>query len=175
MLKRSKLFILLSALTKDEWKSLGLFLRSPYFNTNKQVIALYDFLTKYYPEFDVDKVNGEKVFASVFNGKPFKEGTLRNLYSDAITLIEQFFIQEDRVHSNSAHTTTSLLQFICKRDKLNDLMLGYYKNAIRTLDEIQRKDENTALNYSLQYQAIRRYHLGNNELENFAQKQLDDR
>jgi hypothetical protein len=51
-MKNSKLASLLSKLSQKEFKEFGKFVKSSYFNTNSNIIKLYDLIAKYFPDFN---------------------------------------------------------------------------------------------------------------------------
>lgn len=65
---KSRLVSLLKSLNKQEFRRLGRFLRSPFFNNNDEVIALYDYLknNNHYPNFTAPVLTKEQVDKKVF-------------------------------------------------------------------------------------------------------------
>lgn len=83
---------LLKSLTKEEFRRLGKFLRSPFYSYNKSVVALYDYLKKYYPDFETKKMDKEKVWAKLFPNKAFNDNGYWNLCFTFLRLIEKFMV-----------------------------------------------------------------------------------
>ena len=71
----TKALKLLQALDQEEFLRLGKFLRSPFYNYNKTIVALYEHLKKYYPALDSNKLEKEKVWAKLYPGKAFHESS----------------------------------------------------------------------------------------------------
>jgi len=93
-MKDVKLFQLLRKLNKQELKSLGKFLESPYFNTNKNIIVLWNYVSKYAPEFNSRKLKAVNIFTELFPKKKFNERVLRQLRYQLLKLVEQFLAIE---------------------------------------------------------------------------------
>ncbi len=89
----SKLITLLKTFTKDELKSLGDYVQSPFFNKREAPISLYKVLLPLYPTFEALK--WEKVFKKSFPEKmEYSESYLRNVLSDLYQLAEAFLGQQ---------------------------------------------------------------------------------
>lgn len=91
-MENSKLIPLLQSLDKEEFKLFGRFVKSKVYNPNKNLIKLYEELKKYYPEFRERNIEQEKIYERIFPGKPFHIGIMRNLISDMMQLVKDFFV-----------------------------------------------------------------------------------
>ena len=91
-MRHSKLIKLLSALSPEEFKRLGRYLKSPYCNSNKKVGKLYAYLEKYFPRFEGPALGKEKVFAKLFKEEVFNAKKLGNLMSECSLKVEEFII-----------------------------------------------------------------------------------
>lgn len=89
----SKVIKLLRLLTPEEFKQLDKFIQSPFFNSNKRIIAFYQYLKKHYPDFDSPRLDKQTVFKKLFPGKKFNYNILGNLISTFAHLIEQYLAQ----------------------------------------------------------------------------------
>ncbi|OWY25402.1 hypothetical protein C7N43_19050 [Sphingobacteriales bacterium UPWRP_1] len=92
---QSKLITLLRTFTPQEHKEFKKFVRSPFFNTNENVVKLYDHLYKYAPGFDSPRLDRQKVFSFLFPDEPYKEIKIQQFASLLVNLIEQFWIHND--------------------------------------------------------------------------------
>ncbi|MEM1319360.1 MAG: hypothetical protein AAGG75_03840 [Bacteroidota bacterium] len=88
----SKLIRLLKALQPDEFRRLGKFLRSPYNNANPKVVALYDYLRRFYPVFGGVGMKKERAFSKLFPDQPFNNKSLGNLMSEFSLRVEDYFV-----------------------------------------------------------------------------------
>lgn len=84
---------LLKTLTKAELKKFELFLKSPYHNTNKSIILLFDSIKKYAPEFTDKALHRENLFKKIYPGKEYNELSLRTRMSELAELIRKFLAQ----------------------------------------------------------------------------------
>ncbi len=94
-MENSKLIPLLQSLDKEELKLFGRFVKSKVYNPNKNLIKLYEELKKYYPEFRERNIEQEKIYGRIFPGKPFHIGIMRNLISDMMQLVKDFFVYHE--------------------------------------------------------------------------------
>ncbi len=91
-MQKSKLIRLLKVLDADEFKGFPKFINSPFFNSNKQYLPLYRYLTKYYPDFDSPKLTKELAFKKCFPNKKYSYNTMSNLMSGLANLTEEYLL-----------------------------------------------------------------------------------
>jgi len=94
-MKDTKLIRLIKTFNKDELKLFEKFLTSPFLKPARNIIILYHYIVKFYPDYDSDKLEKEKVFKKLFPGEEFKEKKILNLIYDLTKASEVFL----------AHTT----------------------------------------------------------------------
>lgn len=87
---KSKIIDALKALNKNELKEFDDFVRSPFFNKNKNLVRFFDELKPFYPSFDNKKLTKELLYSGVFPGKEYSDKTFRNMSSDLLALIEKY-------------------------------------------------------------------------------------
>ena len=92
-MKNLQLIELLRSLNKSEFREFGKFINSPYFNNRSEVIRFYDVIKKFYPLFDSNGLNEEKIFNSVYPGKEFSDVMMRKLVSLMTNLILDFYAE----------------------------------------------------------------------------------
>jgi hypothetical protein len=81
---------IIRAFSKEEFKEFGRFVKSPYYNSNKKIIALYETLKKYYPELNHSHLTGEKLYKKIYPGKKFKKSEIEKLSYAMRVLAEKF-------------------------------------------------------------------------------------
>jgi len=86
----SKLIGLLRKFTKEEFRSFGLFVNSPYFNREKVLSNLHSELKKLYPEFEEKNLEKKIIYRKIFKGKDFNDVLMRNTVSDMLKLVMEF-------------------------------------------------------------------------------------
>jgi hypothetical protein len=89
-MKNSKVVQVLGALNEAELKEFKNFIYSPYFNNNKNLSKLFEYLKKYYPLFEEDKIRKEIVFENLFPGKAYSGQVMKNLSSGLLQLTLEF-------------------------------------------------------------------------------------
>lgn len=94
-MKKSKLIVLLSALSEEELKQFYKFVRSPYFTNSEDVIRLFLQLRKYYPEFETKKVQKEFVFNKLFPEEQYIDIKMRNLMRKLTRIVEDYLLHLD--------------------------------------------------------------------------------
>ncbi len=132
---------LLKHFSKGEIKLFSKFLDSPYYNSNKAAISLFDEIRKFYPEFNSELLKKKNVYKKVFPGEKFNDVKLRKLISDLNKLAEKFISVENLTRdSNQAHN--AFLNF--KKDRhYFDNAGTYLKNWKNVLDiSSAGKDDN---------------------------------
>ncbi len=124
-MRSSKVFQLLTALNTQEFKEFGEFIKSPYFNSNKNIIKIFDILKKYYPAFDSERLEKEIIFEKIFPGKAYNEQVMKNLSSGFLQLALEFLgINKYRHRSNNDKELDILSELNSKRlDNIYDIKL----------------------------------------------------
>jgi hypothetical protein len=89
---KSKLVRTMRILTEEEMKRLQLFLQSPFFNTNSNIVKLYKVLARHHPDYNSPKLAKEEVFKKLFPGKEYAHQQMLNLMSEFYALLEKYLI-----------------------------------------------------------------------------------
>ncbi|MCC6866808.1 MAG: hypothetical protein IT280_11695 [Ignavibacteria bacterium] len=89
-MKNTKLILLLKTFTPSEIKKFRDFVNSPFYNKNKNVQKLNDVLMRYYPHYDSELLNEEKIFAELFIEEKFDYFKIKNISSDLYMLGLEF-------------------------------------------------------------------------------------
>ncbi len=92
----SKLIQLLKVCSKKELQLFNKFVCSPFFNTNQNVVALYEYIRKCAPNFRSRKLERHRLFAAVFSGEDYKEIKLQQFMSELVGLLEEFWVYQLR-------------------------------------------------------------------------------
>lgn len=90
---KTKAFEILSALEEKEFLEFELYLNSPYFNTNKRLIELFNLFKDFYPGFYNLNCTRESIHESIFPGKPYSDNRVRVLLSEVNSIAESFLAQ----------------------------------------------------------------------------------
>ncbi len=127
---KSSLIHYIQSFSLKEMKRFHLFVQSPYFCKNAGVQALVAYLADLYPHFDAENVNRQLVFQKVYGKTPYNEGKLKNLFSQCLKLVEQFWITE-KILADEAAQHNALLQNIRERN-LSKRFEKYFKSTPKT-------------------------------------------
>ena len=66
---KSKIVETLGTFSQNEFKTFGKFVNSPYFNSSKSAVKFYNYLRKFYPDFENEKITPENAIQLYFPGK----------------------------------------------------------------------------------------------------------
>lgn len=89
-MSNSKLVQLLRTLSKEEFKSFGKFVRSPFFYKDKAVIKLYDSLKTCYPDFSNEKLSKKLLFNKMYPKKQYSDSHMKYLMSELLSLTKRY-------------------------------------------------------------------------------------
>lgn len=138
-MKNSKLVSLLSKLSQKEFKEFGKFIKSPYFNSNANIIKLFDLIAKHFPDFDSPKLTKEKIYEHIYPGEKYNDSTSRGLLSSALKLGEDFLA----VHylKTREYSYKEFLMEELSNRKIIDLFNIHLKKNRAELESLEVKDE----------------------------------
>jgi len=140
-LKNFKIIEVLESLDKKEFKRLGEFVSSPYFNKNQNVVKLYGLLSGFYPDFSKKKLNAEVLFSKLFPAEKYDYHKLSNVVSDLYKLTERFLIQVNiEKEKNSNRLSIALINEL-RNKELYRLYEQKFERFIEGLDKDIYKDE----------------------------------
>lgn len=91
-MRPEKLFQSLRLLSKEEIRHFRKFVKSPYFNSNKTLIRLADYVVQFHPDFSDKKLEKPAVWKKLKTGKPFSASFLTNRMSDLNKLVTRFLV-----------------------------------------------------------------------------------
>jgi len=95
-MQNAKLLQLFKAIREAELREFTQFLKSPFYNRNQRVIALYEYLRKQKKNLEDEKFTKEYVFKRIFpKGEKYEDWKMRELMSDLSKLIEEYFIVKE--------------------------------------------------------------------------------
>lgn len=130
-LNDSKLIEILKSLSKQEFKRLDKFIRSPFFNEGPKLIKLYDFFKKNYSNNDL--ILKEDLGNFIYKGEKNYDVKLRKLISDFTKILKFYILNLEMENSKLSHN--NLLLKICNNRNLP-------KTFNQTLIESRKENEN---------------------------------
>jgi hypothetical protein len=117
--KAIELFKKFSQQEKNEFKK---FLLSPFFTGSKKAILIYNYLVKYYPDFNSPKFNKSRLCTAVFSKSTCNDSTLRNLMADFYNLQTKFLTYYNIEKELNFELTTRLIEKLIEKEMNKDAM-----------------------------------------------------
>ena len=160
----SKLYSSLQYFNKYEQNRCRKFILSPYFNSNQNLVKLFDLLIRHINTGNGIELTRENIWAELEEGRPFDDVRLRKYFSDLLKLIEGFISQET-FEANPLHKATYLMEGIGQRK-----MAKLYNNSLRTAERLSKQQPyKPASYYFYQYQIEKNKY----ELKQYDRKRTD--
>ena len=137
---KSNLIELMRKLDPKEFRELGEYVRSPFFNKNEGVIKLYDYISKQYPELEEKVLKKEDVFGKLFPGTAYNEGFMKTIMFNLTRLTEDYFgYLNYRNKTDTLSQEYSIIDELFNRG-LDKVFLKKLKQAEDKLDKAKNKD-----------------------------------
>lgn len=89
-MQNTKLVEILSDMATRERSRFQDYVHSPFFNKNKKIQNLCDYVLSYAPDFHQPALNKTVIYPFIFGKKPFNEIQLNNIISDLLQLLYDF-------------------------------------------------------------------------------------
>ncbi len=140
----SNIINVLKTFSAKEMKQFREFVSSPFFNTNENVVELFDIIKKYYPDFNSKSLDKKKIFSKIYRGEKYKDSKMRLLIFYLNDLTEKFF-----VNKNLNENTTDYKVFLLKELNKRNLSINFEKTINETykkLNETGIKDSDYLIN-----------------------------
>lgn len=169
-IRESKLFHAIEHLNGHEINKLSRFLSSPYFNQNQNIIRLFDWIRQELKSDVASAASKEDIWnAVVLPTENFNDSRYRKLQSDLLSLIQEFFAQE-QFQKNPAHKAKYLLDSVRDRDipKLK-------KGALKTAQLLTKGQEDRPASYYYYKYEIEQgiYELNRQDLERNTKSNIE--
>ena len=152
-MKNSGLIKVLKTFSKDEMKEFEKLVASPFFGTGRNLMPLFLFIKKYYPEFDNLNLKKECVFKKLYPGREFNEAVIRKLTSElyylCIEFIKQTSMRKNPVYVNycsSIDLANRNLDIIALK-LINEMDIDIEKNKIGWNYYVSKSLFNTSKSY----------------------------
>jgi len=131
---KSKFIDVIRTFSKDELKEFRDFVYSPFHNSNKNVIKIFELIKKHSPDYTTDLIDKEKLFNKIYPGKKYNDTVIRILLSDLLRLSEEYLALK-RARKYRFGDNLSLLEELRDRG-LDSLYHTNYKDTLNILSEI---------------------------------------
>ena len=97
---KNKAYQVITTFNTAEMKAFELFLLSPYYNSNKAVIKLFQLIRKHIQKAPIKPLLEEELFTRIYPAKKYNYGIMKNLLSDLFGQCEKFLavhpLEEDQ-------------------------------------------------------------------------------
>ncbi len=140
--KKSGVVSLIKYLEDDDIKELKMFLKSPFFATNKTLERFFLAIIKYRGNFEHKRFTAANCYNKVFPGKPFNKGTFNNMLVKLKSAIEEYFAHQE-VKRNSKLKSAFTRKGYLKRNYKN----RFIQKSESQLEEYASKKNKTAEDY----------------------------
>ncbi|MDQ3022067.1 MAG: hypothetical protein M3R36_16070 [Bacteroidota bacterium] len=140
-MKNSNLILLISKLNAAEFKELGEYIRSSYFNKNEGIIKLYDYIKIRYPDFHEEELEKENVYRNLFPDIEYDDSFMRKLMFNLSRLAEDFLAYKNFT-ADEFNYSRSLLDKLIKRG-----VEKIYSKKLKSADENLNKQKIKDLAY----------------------------
>lgn len=153
MISKSKLFIYLKNLTKDDLKQIQKYIESPFFKVESRdrVIKLFEYIKKHHPNYDSPKLNNEAL------ERKMKFTNFNNVKSNLLTCIEDYF----KISSFQQDNNLNTLLFAKKLNELS-LRAEFEKFTENEIDKLTNKKIKGEDEYYLKYKLLVEMYASNN-------------
>ncbi len=156
----SNLFNLLSSLNEEDFRKLGRFVNSPYFNTNAKLILFYDHLAGFHPDFDSLELSRQNIFRKIYNNDKYVEGTMFYLISEMEKLVCSF-ISHEKINTLS-------LDLVLLEELSNNRLDGLFEKKFKTILKKLNSDNDPDNFYKYYSSVIYSHHI--DKQKNFLTK-----
>ena len=113
----SKLLKTFKLLDKEETRRFKKLLQSPFFTTNTHLLRLYNYLIKYYPDFNHPKLTKVLIFTYLFPNRTYNDNKLRMLLREFTKQLEDFLVIKE-VQNNNKEYKKQLINSYGRRNEL---------------------------------------------------------
>lgn len=137
-MRRSKLIKLFKGLSRLELLEFGRYLKTPFFNRDKNLLMLYDYIKKYHPDFESEKLDKEYFIRKMVDGKKGKDRKIHDWMSDLSSKLESYLILVEA--RKKSYTRDFLLLDAMKERKMDELFFRGVKNIGNKLDNSIERD-----------------------------------
>lgn len=137
---RQKYINILCSLDKAGLKQLSRFLVSPFHNSNKNIIRLFEYLKAIHPHYQDDKIKLEALHKKVFPSRPFNEKIIRNLVYELTEKISGFLSVQNFMNDRLAFEKHLISE--SENRKLIHLVSERIGKADELLSGVEIRDEN---------------------------------
>lgn len=141
---KHKAFDLLRSLSVDEFRRFGDFVRSPYFNKSKNIVAVYEHIFPFYPDFNNSGISKFVLYEKLFKSAEYKDSSVRNVLARLLNIALEFLVHENLGYDELSRQNMLLEEL--NRRKLNDLFVKSLRETEAGIKNFSEVDFDFLLN-----------------------------
>lgn len=138
---KTTLIEVVKTFSKQEIKEFGLFIQSPFFNTNQSVVKLYGQIKNLYPEFEENQLEKKLLFEKALGKIKYNDNFMRMTIFRLQELTKEFLIHKN-LNRNGLIKETFLLDELNSR-ALNNFMMKSINDLSKKIEKQDAKDAET--------------------------------
>jgi hypothetical protein len=138
-MKNSKIYELISALSKNELARLGEFIKTPFFNTNNHIILLYDYLKNNKDSLTDEVLSARTIFRNIFGNEKYNDQKARLLTHNFLKLAEKFLVITELDEKIPLYRQI-LLETLQKREMPRNFRLKYNEYVTDSREELNKNE-----------------------------------
>jgi hypothetical protein len=127
--KNTKLIKMLKTFSAPELKKFRDFVKSPFYNKNKNVIKLSEALVKYYPDFSHEALTEKFLYTKIFGSSKFNYFKIKNIISDLYNLGIEFLKLKHNIYTAFYKDHNLLVELRTRK------LWRYHKKAVKALEK----------------------------------------
>ncbi len=135
---KSKLIKLFSGLSRTELLEFGRYLKTPFFNRDKNLLTLYNYVKKFHPKYDSEKIDKEVFAKKHMGGESSKNRKINDWMSDLSSKLEDYLILTET--RKKSYARDFLLLDAMKERKMDELFYRSIKNIGAKLENSIERD-----------------------------------
>ncbi len=89
-MKDTRLIKLIRAFSREEIKSFGKYIESPFLKPSRNTTSLFEYIIKYYPDLNSPKLDKETAYKKVYPGEEYSEKKIQNVIFELTGAAEDF-------------------------------------------------------------------------------------
>lgn len=151
-MNNTKTVQLLSLFDKKEIKKVSKFIHSSYFNTEKNVVLLFQYLLANLSR----KTNKEDAFRFIYDNEPFNLSRLNYLSTTLYNLLKQYISIENTIENESFYNA-SILKKLRKKNQKHLYLLEESLIEQKSVKESKQKSIDYQKNYLFEYERLNFY------------------
>jgi hypothetical protein len=129
---KSKLIQVLKTFSKEEFRSFGKFVSSPFFYKDKAVIKLYDSLKPFYPDLNDESITKKLLFERMYPKKQYSDSQMKYLMSEMLSLAKKFLTYKNFDNDYFEQNNRLLRELIIRNtDIIFEIELRKIENRIK--------------------------------------------